>query len=197
MPALSSGLSSYLTDETLASSAIFNALSFLSPVSITVSRPISFKSFIARGEVSLTSSMLTSPSTDTIPLVIVPVLSKTTVSVFFNLSRLSALLKRMPFFAPMPIPTVIATGVASPSAQGQEITSTQIPFEKAVTKSLEIMNHTANVIIAMTIITGTKMPEILSASLAIGALVAPASLVILTIFIRVDSSPTPSAFTLT
>ena len=59
------------------------------------------------------------------------------------------------------------------------------------------MNHTAKVISAITMITGTKTAEILSASLAIGALVAPASLVILTIFISVDSSPTPSALTLT
>ena len=32
---------------------------------------------------------------------------------------------RMPLWAALPVPTMMATGVASPSAQGQEITSTR------------------------------------------------------------------------
>ena len=43
----------------------------------------------------------------------------------------TAVLNRMPCFAPMPLPTIIATGVASPSAQGQLITSTDMPRASA------------------------------------------------------------------
>ena len=32
----------------------------------------------------------------------------------------------MPFSAPLPVPTIIATGVARPKAQGQEITKTNL-----------------------------------------------------------------------
>ena len=37
----------------------------------------------------------------------------------------------MPFFAPMPLPTMIATGVARPSAHGQLMTSTEMPRASA------------------------------------------------------------------
>ena len=36
----------------------------------------------------------------------------------------SAPLNRMPFCAPMPVPAMMALGVARPTAQGQEMTST-------------------------------------------------------------------------
>ena len=39
----------------------------------------------------------------------------------------AAVLNNIPFFAALPPATIIATGVASPSAQGQLITSTDIP----------------------------------------------------------------------
>jgi hypothetical protein len=39
-----------------------------------------------------------------------------------------AFLNKTPFLAPFPDPTIIATGVASPNAQGQEITNTAIPL---------------------------------------------------------------------
>ena len=57
-------------------------------------------------------------------LVMVPVLSNATISTFPVSSRETAVLKRIPFFAPIPFPTMIATGVASPKAQGQLITRT-------------------------------------------------------------------------
>ena len=43
----------------------------------------------------------------------------------------AAVLKRTPFFAPSPRPTTMATGVASPSAQGQLMTSTEMPRASA------------------------------------------------------------------
>ena len=58
------------------------------------------------------------------PVVSVPVLSKTTVVIFLNNSKLFALRKRIPFFVALPSPTAIAAGVARPIAQGQLITST-------------------------------------------------------------------------
>ena len=65
------------------------------------------------------------------PLVIVPVLSRATICVLPVFSKDTAVLNKIPFFAPIPLPTIIATGVASPSAQGQLITNTDIPLAKA------------------------------------------------------------------
>ncbi len=55
---------------------------------------------------------------------IVPVLSKTIVSMRLSRSSDSAFLIKIPCSAPLPTPTVIAVGVARPRAQGQAITST-------------------------------------------------------------------------
>ncbi len=60
------------------------------------------------------------------PLVSVPVLSNTTVVILPAVSRAPPLLTRMPFSAPLPEPTMMAVGVARPSAQGHEITSTEM-----------------------------------------------------------------------
>ena len=54
----------------------------------------------------------------------VPVLSKATRSIVRARSSASALLMRIPRAAPRPVPTRIAVGVASPSAQGQAMMST-------------------------------------------------------------------------
>ena len=61
----------------------------------------------------------------------VPVLSKTIVSIFPAISKISADLIKIPCFAPIPVPTIMAVGVANPSAQGHEITKTDIPIEMA------------------------------------------------------------------
>ena len=73
---------------------------------------------------------------------------------------------------------MMATGVASPRAQGQLITSTEIPLARANANSCPASSHTSVVITAMAITTGTKTPDTLSATLAMGALVAAASLTI-------------------
>ena len=127
------------------------------------------------------------------PLVIVPVLSSATICVRPVASREAAVLNRMPFFAPIPLPTMMATGVARPSAQGQLMTSTEMPRARAKPKSRPRIIHTAMVSAAMPITVGTKMPETLSATLAIGAFVAAASLTILMICDSVVSSPTREA----
>ena len=124
------------------------------------------------------------PSTGTIsvtcgfPLVIVPVLSKAMICVFPVSSKDTAVLNIIPCFAPIPFPTMIATGVASPKAQGQLITNTEIPLASANPKLCPTSSQMIIVAIAIQITVGTKIPDTLSATFAIGALVAAASLTI-------------------
>ena len=127
------------------------------------------------------------------PVVMVPVLSRATICFFPVSSCTAAVLNRIPLFAPTPFPTIIATGVASPKAQGQLITRTDTALAMAYPKVCPTNNHTIKVTNAMPITTGTNTPETLSAILAIGALVAAASLTIRMIPARVVSSPTLTA----
>ena len=127
------------------------------------------KSFSARspnGRISVTRGS---------PTVIVPVLSSTTMSVFPVCSSEAAVLNKMPCFAPTPLPTIIATGVASPKAHGQLMTSTDMPRASANPNDCPASSQAAIVTAASAITVGTKMPETLSAIFAIGALVAAAS----------------------
>ncbi len=82
-----------------------------------------------------TSSELPSAATTSVtegsPLVRVPVLSKTTTCTFAVVSTASAPLNRMPNSAPLPVPAIIALGVASPTAQGQEMTRTVTEMSSA------------------------------------------------------------------
>ena len=59
-----------------------------------------------------------------LPAVMVPVLSSTIVSSLCAVSRASAERIRMPAWAPLPVPTMIDSGVARPSAHGQAMIST-------------------------------------------------------------------------
>ena len=112
------------------------------------------------------------------PLVIVPVLSKATICVFPVFSSATAFLNKILFLAAFPLPTIIATGVASPNAQGQLITNTDIPLASAKPTSVPALSHTTIVISAITITTATNTRAALSAAFAIGAFVAAASLTI-------------------
>ncbi len=69
------------------------------------------------------------------------------------------------------------------------MTSTDMPLASAYPNSAPTHSHTMIVTIASTITTGTNTPDTLSAILAIGALVAAASLTILIICESVVSSP--------
>ncbi len=69
-----------------------------------------------------------------LPSVIVPVLSNTTVWIFCVISNASPLLIKMPFSAPLPVPTIIAVGVAKPNAHGQAMTKTEMVIVKANTQ---------------------------------------------------------------
>ena len=89
--------------------------------------------FCSRARARRMSSSSLTPSAGMIsvtfgsPEVMVPVLSRATMSILPASSREAAVLNRIPFFAPMPLPTMMATGVARPSAQGQLMTSTEMP----------------------------------------------------------------------
>ena len=111
------------------------------------------------------------------PSVSVPVLSIITVSIFPAVSRLTASLIRIPFSAPLPMPTMTAVGVASPNAHGQAITSTvtaaRIPCVMPPDGSKT--SHRTKESRAMPMIVGTNMPAILSASFCTGALLPCAS----------------------
>ena len=122
-----------------------------------------------------------------------PVLSSKTTSDFPAFSRAVAFLNNIPFPAPIPLPTIIATGVASPSAHGQLITRTEIALESEKPIGYPTNIHIKYVITAIAITIGTKTPETLSASFAIGAFDAAASLTIFIIRERVVSSPTLTA----
>ena len=110
-----------------------------------------------------------------LPLVMVPVLSRAIISTFPAASKEAAVLNKSPFFAPTPFPTIMATGVASPKAQGQLITNTATALERASENVPPLKRITTKVSMAIPITAGTKTPEIWSAILAIGALVAAAS----------------------
>jgi hypothetical protein len=92
--------------------------------------------------------------------VIVPVLSKTTIVDFLSLSNHSAFFARIPFFAPCPIPVIIAIGVANQRPQGQAITKTPtklisancelfIPGKNVSQKIIEIIQPTTQLLILM------------------------------------------------
>ena len=128
------------------------------------------------------------------PSVTVPVLSMMTAFTLCRFSSASADWNSTPFFAPTPVPTMIATGVASPSAHGHEITSTEIARVSAKLGVSPTSSQMIAVTSAIPITTGTNTPATLSASLAIGALEAPASSTRRIIWLRVVSSPTRNAF---
>ena len=127
---------------------------------------------------SLTLSSATRSVTFGSPFVIVPVLSNATISVFPVSSRETAVLNIIPCFAPIPLPTMIATGVASPSAHGQLITRTAIPLASAKPIVCPAISQIRVVTVAIPITAGTNTPDTRSATLAIGAFVAAASLTI-------------------
>ena len=65
------------------------------------------------------------------PLLIVPVLSNATNLASFISSKTSGFFTKIPAFAPRERELTIAIGVASPSAHGHEMISTQIALEIA------------------------------------------------------------------
>ena len=118
------------------------------------------------------SSRLSLATTLTVPQVRVPVLSKAITSELPRTSRASGDLKIIPSFAALPVPAIMATGVASPKAHGQDTTSTHIAKDKDSENSADKTKyHTIKVRAETAKIAGTKYEAATSAILAIGTLV--------------------------
>ena len=124
------------------------------------------------------------------PSVSVPVLSTAMTAILPVSSRASLVLNKMPFRAPTPLPTMMATGVARPRAHGHEMTSTEMARVSAKAISFDARSHPMTTRTAMPITAGTKTADTRSAIRAMGALVAAASDTRRMICASVVSSPT-------
>ncbi len=102
----------------------------------------------------------------------------------------------MPFSAPLPVPTMIEVGVASPRAHGQAMIRTVIALTSARLNagSGPKTSQTTNVKTAIASTTGTKTPVTASASRWIGAREPWASWTRRTICARTVSAPTRVAW---
>ena len=105
----------------------------------------------------------------------VPVLSSTTVPTLPVVSSAAAVLNKMPFLAPKPLATIMATGVASPSAHGQLITSTLMARASTNPALRPAAAHAMAVSAASPSTQGTNTAATRSAVLAMGALPPAAS----------------------
>lgn len=111
-----------------------------SPCAATMARASGCSELCSRAAAKCSASAEVRPRTSVSvtcgwPQVSVPVLSRASTVSFSARSSASAFLTRMPARAPWPVPTMIAVGVASPSAHGQAMTSTATALTSASEKS--------------------------------------------------------------
>ncbi len=138
----------------------------------------------------------TTTSTSVIrPLVTVPVLSSTIVSTRRVDSSTSGPLMSSPSWAPRPVPTSSAVGVARPSAHGQAMMRTATAAVNANAGSSPAPSQNPSVATASPITTGTNTAETRSASRCTGALPLWASLTSRAICASAVSAPTRVART--
>ena len=97
-----------------------------------------------------------SATTCGLPTVSVPVLSKATTATRCANSSASASLMSTPCRAATPVPTMMAAGVARPSAQGHAITSTDTALRIAVCGDVPASSHNPSVAAAIARMAGTK-----------------------------------------
>ncbi len=109
---------------------------------------------------------------------------------FESSSKADADLMRIPDSAPLPVPTITATGVARPKAQGQETTRTETPMLMARGMSCFIKAQHKKTTMAIKMTVGTKMAATLSAKADSLALLFDASSTRWTILLMVVSLPT-------
>ncbi len=102
---------------------------------------------------------------------------------------------RIPSWAPRPVPTISATGVARPSAQGQATISTATAAVKAAAAPPPTASQTPSVAAARAITAGTKTADTRSASRWTGATPDCASVTRRAICERAVSAPTRVART--
>jgi len=121
---------------------------------------------MVRRSSSVRSPSVTMALTSGWPVVMVPVLSNIHNVNRATFSSVSPVLMSIPRFAPTPIPTMTAVGVASPKAQGQAMTSTEMKLLIAhCHASPEPMsNHMTKARVAMIRTKGTKIAATRSAS---------------------------------
>ena len=107
----------------------------------------------------------------------------------------SAFLKSTPIVAPLPVATMIDSGVASPSAHGHAMmsTATALMSAWAIRGSGPTTPQTTNVVTAIRRTIGTKYPDTTSASFWMGARLRCASATIATMRDSKVSAPTFSA----
>ncbi len=91
-----------------------------------------------------------------LPRVIVPVLSSTMVLSLCAVSSASALLTSTPECSPLPVATMIDSGVARPRAHGQEMIRTLTAATITRVSAGPRTNQSTNVVIAMKMTAGTK-----------------------------------------
>ena len=102
-------------------------------------------------------------------------MSNTTAVAFWAASKTAPPLISKPSLAPTPQPTMTAVGVARPRAHGHATTTTLMERRKDIKIVWPVLSQTAKVRVAMAMIVGAKMEEILSAYSSIGALFSCAS----------------------
>lgn len=129
------------------------------------------------------------------PVVTVPVLSSTTVSTRRVDSRICGPLMRMPSWAPRPVPTSSAVGVARPSAQGHAMISTATAAVNAAVTELPVSSHAARVSSDSPMTMGTNTADTRSASRCTSALPFCASVTRRAIWASWVSAPTRVART--
>ncbi len=100
-----------------------------------------------------------------------------------------------PSWAPRPVPTSSAVGVARPSAHGHAMIITATPAVNAACTPAPLISHTTNVRAASEMTTGTNTAEIRSARRWTGALPVCAWVTSRPILASVVSSPTRVART--
>ena len=142
-----------------------------------------------------TPSMQTTSTSVISPVVTVPVLSSTTVSMRRVLCSTSIPLMTMPICAARPLPTISAVGVARPSAHGHAMISTATAALNAASVCLPADSPNTSVRNEIANTTGTNTALTLSATRCTGAFVACASRTSLAMRAKVVSEPTRVART--
>ena len=142
-----------------------------------------------------TSSANTRFTSSMRPVVTVPVLSRTNVSMRRVLCNTSTPLMTMPIWAARPLPTINAVGVANPNAHGHAMINTATAALTASEVGSPRHSQNASVPIDMVTTVGTNTPLTRSAMRCTGAFVAWASRTNLAIVANWVSRPTRVAFT--
>ena len=104
------------------------------------------------------------------PVVSVPVLSNTSVSISLLACKASIFLTNTPISAARATPAMVDSGIAKPRAQGQAIISTVVKIDNVKAKSLPRANQIKAATNAIVTTTGTKTEAILSTKCANGGL---------------------------